>query len=31
MSPVTREPLEEVLKHYPLTVEDIRNESYKEK
>jgi len=31
MPPETREPLEEVLKHYPLTVLDIRNESYKEK
>lgn len=31
MPPEVREPLEEVLKHYPLTVLDIRNESYKEK
>ena len=31
MPPEVHEPLEEVLKHYPLTVLDIRNESYKEK
>lgn len=31
MPPEVHEPLEEVLMHYPLTVLDIRNESYKEK